>query len=475
MYTLHTTAGDTGLEAGNVEELLSELQRRRSRGEFLKEQSKKRWMAVSTDGGYLVARLDLRTKDEWTLYTVFGEHDVSHHVGSGMRPPYVIHTTGGDVQTAAWSVQEFRIELARGLDDRRIPGFHDAPNMGRSRTVTQGRRRVGLIDWETGEFTPTDRTEDVAYSVRHGAGWFPTEANDLDALRAELTVLTRSGAFLQTGQRGHWVEVEGPHGVVERRVARYSQEYREKAVSVPYMVHRARTNVAGKRHYEPAPHYEPPLKCTAKETGELRLELGTLLHDGEFQNEEDCRIRWLPVTQGDWLVGYVDAAERLFVPKTKRRIRYRIGTERGDGLPMAADAVDGLRSELEARTDDLRHLVAWGRKSERVGGVAYSAGYPVADVRCEGRIVGRVADDGEFLRLLLIGTDEQNPDGASCESCRYWQFRDEVPVGDRETRRIETIVSEGQCRRWSPHPRHGWPVTNCGSWCGEYRSGPESG
>ena len=298
MYTLHTTAGDTDLEAGNVEELLSELQRRRSRGEFLKEQSKKRWMAVSTDGGYLVARLDLRTKDEWTLYTVFGEHDV-WRVGSGTRPPYVIHTTGGDVQTAAWSVQEFRIELARGLDDGRIPGFHDAPNMGRSRTVTQGRRRVGLIDWETGEFTPTDKAEEVAYWVRHGAGTFPMEADGLAALREELTVPTQSGAFLQAGKKTeYWVEVEGPGGAVERRVAAYSQEYREEAVTVPYMVHRAWSNVAGEQHYD------APLKCTAKETRELGMELGTLLHDGEFQKEEDCRIRWLPVAQGDWLVGY---------------------------------------------------------------------------------------------------------------------------------------------------------------------------
>ena len=448
-YTLHTTAGDIDLQAENVEELRSELERRRASGEFEKEAMKKRWMPVSTHDKRLVGRVDLCDKGTWEL-AGFGERGV----GSGIAP-YVIHTTGGDVKTAAWSVHEFRNELGRKLDGGGIPRFDDAPNMGRARTVTQDGRRVGLIDWEAGEFTPTDKTEEVAYSVRHGAGWFPTEANDRDALRAELAMLTRSGAFLQTGKGGHWVEVEGPLGVVEWRVVRYSQEYREEAVTVPYMVHRASNDTWNR-------HSGLPLKCAAKETGALLIELGTLLHKGKFQNEEDCRIRWLPVTQGDWLVGYVDAAERLFVPKTKRRIRYRIGTGWGGGLPMAASAVEGLRSELEARKDDLRHLVEWSQDGWR---------HPVAEVHCEGRIIGRVANDG---RLLLSGTDEEGPDGTSCESCRYWRFLNEVPVRD-ESGRIETIVSEGECRRWSPHPRHGWPVTRCDRWCGEHRSRPESG
>ena len=180
-------------------------------------------MPVSTHGKDLVCRVDLRDKRTWALAGL-GERGVG-------LPPYVIHTTGGDVETAAWSVHEFRIELARKLDVRGIPRFDDAPNVGRAKTVTQGGRRVGLIDWETGEFTPTDKLEDVAYAVRHGAGWFPTEANDLDALRAELAPLTRSGAFLQTGEGGHWVEVVGPHGVVERRVVSYGREYDEEAVA----------------------------------------------------------------------------------------------------------------------------------------------------------------------------------------------------------------------------------------------------
>ena len=88
---------------------------------------------MSTHGRHLVGRVDLRDKRTWAL-AGFGERGV----GSGL-PPYVIHTTGGDVETAAWSVHEFRSELARELDARGIPRFDDAPNMGRARTVTQGR------------------------------------------------------------------------------------------------------------------------------------------------------------------------------------------------------------------------------------------------------------------------------------------------------------------------------------------------
>lgn len=155
----------------------------------------------------------------------------------------MIHTTGRDVETAAWSVHEFRIELERKLDRGGIPRFDDAPNKGRSGTVTQGERRVGLIEWDTGEFAPTDKTEQVAYWVRHGAGSFPMAAEDLAALRAELTPLTQCGAFLfgvgvpagrmQSGKTGYWVEVAGPLGVVERRVAAYSKEYREETVAAP--------------------------------------------------------------------------------------------------------------------------------------------------------------------------------------------------------------------------------------------------
>lgn len=448
MYTLHTTAGDIELKAKNVKELRLELERRLADGEFENEAAKRRWMPVISPGNYLVCRVDLRDERKWGVQGL-GERDIGSEL-----PPYVIHTTGGDVATAAWSVHEFRMELECKLEAGEIPRFVDAPNEGRSRTVTQGRLRVGLVDWETGEFTPTAEREKVAYSVRHGNGrWFPTEAKDLDALRAELTMLTQSGAFLQTGEGEYWLEVEGPQGAVERRVARLSSRYREEAVAVPYEVHRAQWScVAGERSHQ------SPLKCAAKETGELRIELGTLLHEGEFQNEEDCRIRWLPVTQGDWLVGYVDAAERLFVPKTKRRIRYRIGSGWGSGVAMAADAVEGLRSELKARKDDLRYLV------DDRGDAVF----------CEGRFIGRVAGGG---RLLLHdtwsgGTDEEGPDGASCKSCRYWRFRNEFAIDTEET---ESIASEGECRRWSPHPRHRWPVTRGSGWCGEHRSGPESG
>ena len=428
-YTLHKTAGEIELKAGNIEELRSELDHRLADGEFEKEM--RRWMPVSTPDKCLVGRVDYGGKG-WE-FGGFGKG-----VGSEI-PPYVIHTTGGDVKTAAWSVHEFRIELGRYLD---VGRFDDAPNVVRSRTVTQGGRRVGLIDWETGEFTPTDKTEEVAYWVRHGAGLFPTDARDLAGLRDELTPLTRSDAFWPTAQGGHLVDVQGPRGVVERRVAAYSPEYREEAVAVPYTVYRERT-VAGSHRW-----------CNANETGELAKELEGRLHRGEFQTEEDLRMRWLPVTQGDFLAGYVDPAERRFVPEEKRTIRYRIDTEESYGVPMAADALEGLRAELEARWEDLRHLVEGGRDSN-----------PVFDVG-EGRRIGRV-DDG---RLLLSGTDEDGPDGTSCESCWYWRLRDEVPVRGRDTDRIEAIASQGQCRRWSPHPRHGWPVTTCDSWCGEYRS-----
>ena len=442
-YTLHTTAGETDVEARNIEELRSELERRLASGEFENEAAKKRWMPVSTHGKHLVGRVDLRGRPMSALAGL-GERGLD----SG-TPPYVIHTTGGNVETAAWSVHEFRIELGRNLDGDRLPKFDAAPNLGRSRTVTQGRRRVGFIDWETGEFTPTDNSEEVAFWVRHGAGSFPIAADDLAALHQELTPLTQSGAFLQSGKTEYWLDVIGPHGVVERRVAAFGREYREEAVPVPYTVHRAQSTVAGKSYFQ------RPLRCTAKEVGELRTELGQLLHEGEFQIEEDCRVRWLPVTQADCLVGYVDTAERLFVPKTNRRIRYRIGTDRSDGVPLAADGIDDLRSELEARGDDLRHLVEWGD----------------AHVYCEGRSIGRVVDDGT---LLLSGNEQGGPDGSSCGSCRYWRFRDEMQVRDH-TGRIEAIVSEGQCRRWSPHPRHGWPVTRCSAWCGEHLSRPEAG
>lgn len=439
-FTLHTTAGEIDVKAQDINELWSILHRRWTGGEFDIEADKKRWMPV-TRGKYLVGRMDLRRNGMGALEV--GERGITSDT-----PPYVIHTTGGDVETAAWSVHEFRIELARELDRGRIPKFDAAPNAGRSRTVTQGGLRVGWIDWETGEFAPTDKKEQVAYSVRHGAGRFPTEADGLAALREELAALTRSGAFLMSGKTRHWVEVEGPHGVVELRVAAYSREYREEAVPSPFTVHRVWSTVSGERFHE------VPLRCTATQIGELRMELGKLLHDGEFQTEEDCRLRWLPVTQGDSLVGYVDPAERRFVPEPERRIRYSIGAGLNQGaVPMAADTVEGLRTELAARWDDLRHLVNW-RGAE--------------DVYSEGRSIGCVVDDG---RLLLSGTEEGGPDGESCESCRYWRFRDEVPVRDGLTNRIETVVSEGQCRRWSPHPRHGWPVTRCSSWCGEYRSG----
>lgn len=440
-YTLHTTAGEVDVEAQDVKGLRSELERRLSDGEFEEESVKKRWMAVSTDGKYLVGRVDLRDKRGHALEKLGERRGEPYQPGT---PPYVIHTTEGDVETAAWSVHEFRIELARRLDVGGIPKFSQAPNLGRSRTVTQGGQRVGLIDWGTGEFTPTDKVEVVAYWVRNeDTVRFPLEAKDLAALRDELAALTRSGAFLHAAQRGCSVDITGSLGEVERRLVVSGLDYREEAIPAPFEVHRPRSTVAGELHWQ------RPFWCTAKEAGELRAELGTLLHDGEFQIEEDCRIRWLPVTQDDCLVGYVDPTERRFVPEDKRKTRYRV-----HDVPMTADTIERLRSEVKERWDDLRHFVEAG-----FGGQVEALG--------EGRSIGRVVNDG---RLLLRGTDEDGPDGTSCKSCWYWRFREEVPVGDGDTGRVETISSKGQCRRWSPHPRHGWPVTGSNSWCGEYRS-----
>lgn len=462
-FTLHTNAGEIKLEAQHTEELRSELLRRLADGEFDEEASKKRWMPVSDVYKNLVGRVDVHDK---TVAEVAGWNRDS------AIPPYVIHTTGGDVYTAAWSVHEFRIELARELRVGGIPSFDAAPNGGRSRTVTQLNRRVGLIDWESGEFTPTDRTEEVAYWIRYGKGReFPMEANDLTALRDELAALTRSGAFLQAGgEGGDWVEVRGSDGRLERRVAAYSQEYREEVV--PFTVQRRdRSSVAG------MPNNQPPLRCASQDTGFLRMELRGLLDEGEFQIEEDCRMRWLPVTQGDYFVGYVDPTERQFVPEEKRTVRYRIGAGLRSGVPMAEDAVAGLRAELQARWEDLRQLVEAPSIMERgdlrhpVEAGSKREGYHVFDVRA-GRIIGYVVNGG---RLLLSGTDEDGLDGTSCDSCRYWRFRDEVPVRDGDTGRIETIAREGQCRRWSPHPRYGWPETMSDLWCGEYRSRTESG
>ena len=43
---------------------------------------------------------------------------------------------------------------------------------------------------------------------------------------------------------------------------------------------------------------------------------------------------------------------------------------------------------------------------------------------------------------------------------------------DVEAQDLATIVSKGQCTRWSPpHPPHGWQMTRCTSWCGDYESG----
>jgi len=41
---------------------------------------------------------------------------------------------------------------------------------------------------------------------------------------------------------------------------------------------------------------------------------------------------------------------------------------------------------------------------------------------------------------------------------------------DVEAQDLETVVSKGQCTRWCPHLRHGWQMTRCTSWCGEYES-----
>ncbi len=77
----------------------------------------------------------------------------------------------------------------------------------------------------------------------------------------------------------------------------------------------------------------------------MRAKLGRLFFEGEFQAEEDDGLRWLPMTQDGQLVGHLDPAGREFHAVEAQRV----ATYTVDGLPVAAETIEELRSELNER------------------------------------------------------------------------------------------------------------------------------
>ena len=53
----------------------------------------------------------------------------------------------------------------------------------------------------------------------------------------------------------------------------------------------------------------------------------------------------------------------------------------------------------------------------------------------------------------------------TCKECRFWDRPFKV-----------TTNSKGSCHRYAPRPgdKYGWPSTNPGDWCGEYKAKPET-
>ena len=142
-------------------------------------------------------------------------------------------------------------------------------------------------------------------------------------------------------------------------------------------------------------------------------------------------------------MGHVDPSERQFVHEDQGRVKYRIDT-----LPLRADSLEELRGELMRRCRDIVSLAG-----------------DQAAVSDGARRVGRVYGD----RLLLLG-DHNAGQRARSATCRHWNFREETLVWEDEQAE-PAIIRTGSCRRWSPHPRHGWPKTNDADWCGEHDPG----
>lgn len=457
-YHLHTSSGLVPVDAYSIKELKAELGRRLEGGEFEAEAQKRRWMPVSGHDGTLAGRIDL-----------LAERDEERFAGleSGHGPldfgkdiyPYVWHTRTGSVTTAAWTAHEFQMELERLLDEGRLQ--QEACLRCWTR-VTQGWNLVGHVDPSAKQFILRAKAQNVAYWLRHASGSLPLLATTTEELCGESRDLCQTGEFLEESARDGLLEVWTAPSQGGQLVGRIAANGGEFSAAPPdaqnYEVHRPGRRIGG-RDGARRPLSKLSLDGTLGLEG-LRSELGRLLFEGEFHVEEDDGVRWLPVTQGGQLVGHLDPAAREFCAVEEQyAASYAVRVDGCDHLPMAAETIEELRSELAERFDDLRRLTQQGGDW-----VVTCAGNPIGVFDYSvGLLLDRTFD------IRRVGGKEA-PEGVACAACRYWRFEKEL-VAFRDAEGLDVRVARsGACKRSFPHPYRGWPTTVENDWCGEFEA-----